>query len=156
MNPRTTVLEEDGTHHTGRRATNLADAFETESTTQLPYERRNQVKEQLTGKLSQQKNPIIPMKSDLKVSELNMLSEDSRTRKPHAKMESPKERLSILDQPPKRCLKSSTCHGKRESSHQLGKRPSSSPYPRKTRTPRRKPIIDPSACSAASARPSSA
>ena len=119
---------------------------------------RKEVKEQLTGKLSQQTNTSPPMMSDLTMSELNDAIRRLKNKKVPGKdgvsnemikHRGPASNTKLLE------IFNPSCE-KRESFHRLGKRPPSSPYPSKTGTPRRKPSIDPSACSAASTRPSSA
>jgi ribonuclease HI/uncharacterized protein YaaR (DUF327 family) len=71
--PASTVLEENGTYHTGKRAANLlAQVFETESTLKVPPQRRKEVESQLQTQLRQQNQPHPPpMTADFSMAELN-------------------------------------------------------------------------------------
>ena len=69
---RTTVLKDNGTPLTGKRAANLlADAFEAESTTHIPPQRRREVQAEMTEKLRQTHHYTPTMDSDLTLAELN-------------------------------------------------------------------------------------
>lgn len=71
--PASTVLEENGAYHTGKRAANLlAQTFETESTIKVPQQRRKEVESQLQILLRQQKDLHPPsMTADFGMAELN-------------------------------------------------------------------------------------
>ena len=71
--PASTVLEENGTYHTGKRAANLlAQVFKTDSTIKVPPQRRKEVASQLHTQLRQQKAPHPPpMTADFSMAELN-------------------------------------------------------------------------------------
>ena len=67
----TTVIEEDGSLHTGRRAANhLAETFRDDSTTKVPPQRREEVAQQLLSHYRQQTTAPQSMTSEFTLAEL--------------------------------------------------------------------------------------
>ena len=93
------------------------------------------------------------MMSDLTMSELNDAIRRLKNKKAPGKDGVSNEIIKYLGPAAKtKLLEIFNLSWKTGVFHQLGKWPPSSPYPRKTRTSRRKPIVDPSTCSAANKR----
>nr|KAG5698663.1 hypothetical protein BaRGS_022551 [Batillaria attramentaria] len=79
---RTTVLKEDDTLYTGKKAANLlADVFEMESTIKVPPQRKKEVATQLHNRLKEQTTPTTAMTSDLSLAELNDAIRRLKTKK---------------------------------------------------------------------------
>nr|KAG5694925.1 hypothetical protein BaRGS_025086 [Batillaria attramentaria] len=79
---RTTVLKEDDTLYTGKKAANLlADVFEMESTIKVPPQGKKEVATQLHNRLKEQTTPTTAMTSDLSLAELNDAIRRLKTKK---------------------------------------------------------------------------